>query len=202
MPPAFLMASMPRMPSAPVPESTTPIAPGPRSRASEWKNSSTGMFGAGCAGREDRRSTPSAIRSVASGGSTYTRPASTRAPSVALRTSSFVRFARIAGSWLSCPGERCCSSTKPRLVFAGMCSSRRMNASSPPAEAPTATIGQDLASPEGLMAPADGPAAAADADRDRLESGSLWEGASPLTSTPKRSDVVPIRAERGMLGTS
>src|SRR5216683_4811697 len=56
-------------------------------------------------------------------------------------TGSEVARERICVSALSCSGSRCWTSTKPMPVSSGRDLSNCVNASSPPAEAPTPTIG-------------------------------------------------------------
>ena len=53
---------------------------------------------------------------------------------------------RISASMLACLGARCCTRTKAMPVSAGSAPSIWVNASSPPAEAPTPTIGNAPAS--------------------------------------------------------
>src|ERR1051325_188732 len=46
---------------------------------------------------------------------------------------------------LSCCGSRCCTRTNPNPVLVGKCVSSSVNASNPPADAPTPTIGKRFA---------------------------------------------------------
>src|SRR4051812_38897257 len=50
-------------------------------------------------------------------------------------------------SALSCWGSRCCTSTNPMPVSVGRLASRALNASSPPADAPTPTMGKESVTP-------------------------------------------------------
>src|SRR5436190_16772996 len=51
---------------------------------------------------------------------------------------------RISGNWLAWVGSRCWIRTKAMPVVAGRCSRSSVKASSPPADAPTPTMGKDF----------------------------------------------------------
>ena len=62
-------------------------------------------------------------------------------PSFTSMAGMVVAAERISVSILSCFGSRCCTITKPMPVSAGNARRSRVNASRPPADAPTPTIG-------------------------------------------------------------
>ena len=68
MPPSALISSSPSVPSEPLPDRITPMAPAPRSAASDWRKRSIGRFRPCDAPRGSRWRTPSATVSVVSGG--------------------------------------------------------------------------------------------------------------------------------------
>ena len=126
----------------PVPERTTPIArPSAPPRASGRRGRSAGAGRAAAArgaaqdaaadghvvfGRDDVdvvRLHPQAVLDLVSTGIAVAR-------------------ARSSGNRLACLGARCCTSTKAMPVSAGSALSSWVKASSPPAEAPTPTIGK------------------------------------------------------------
>ncbi len=68
MPPAALISSSPRVPSVPVPDRITPMAPVCRSSASDLKKRSIGRCGPCLSPHGSSRKTPSAMESVVFGG--------------------------------------------------------------------------------------------------------------------------------------
>ena len=135
--PAARKARTPCAPSAPVPESTTPAAPRPRSCASDSKNASMRRCSPGARGTSLSR--PPDIRSSASGGMTCTWPASTTVPSVACTTLSLHCRASSSARLLEWLGSKCWSTTRPTGALPGSALNSALMASRPPAEAPTPT---------------------------------------------------------------
>ena len=145
-PPAALMAFSPRVPSEPVPESSTPIEAGPCCSASAVKKSSIGCRRrASDPGVSLSTPWPSVIRLL--GGITYTQLGSTLIASPASTTGIAVAFDKIAARALSCVGSKCWIRTKAMPGLAGRVLRSDVNAASPPAEAPIDTIGKLLVAP-------------------------------------------------------
>jgi hypothetical protein len=135
-----LIAEIPNVPSEAVPDRITPTAFLPASDASERKKVSMGMGGPSWARRSASTSVPSWMVMERFGGMTYTQPGFTFIPSWTCRTGIFVlrlNSSVIALSWV---GSRCGMSTKAMPGFSGSGFSNSMNASRPPADAPTPTI--------------------------------------------------------------
>ena len=142
MPPAALIASRPRVPSESPPDSTTPMALSPRSRASDSKKPSMALLIRWLATRGWSRSRPPSRVSRWLGGITYTWLGAIAMSSAIACTGIGVVRAKISLSKLPWVGSRCCTSTMAMPVSAGRWVSSWVKASSPPAEAPTPTTGK------------------------------------------------------------
>lgn len=176
MPPAVLISWMPTVPSLAVPESTMPIALWPCSSASERMKWSTGRCTPRSSVRGASCSRPWLNTMSLPGGITYTLSGDTCVLFSTSSTGSGVARCRISASMLSCFGSRCCTRTKPMPVRCGSAASSALKASSPPAEAPIATIG-----------------------KSGLSSGVRWPGTAGFTPgmTGSAASRRGLRAERG-----
>ena len=138
-PPAACRARRPRVPSEPVPDSTTPAPRGPSTCATDSNMSSIGCRRPrGCNGTLTCR-WPSFKVNVALGGITYTVFGHTRRPSSASHTGNRVaRWSRCT-STVSRVGSRCCTTTQASPVPCVTWAKNASSAGRPPADAPMAT---------------------------------------------------------------
>ncbi len=169
MPPSALIASSPSVPSDMAPESTTPMALCPQCFAREVKNKSMPRRRvSGCWGMSRRRH-PSSVMSCP-GGMTYTWSASTAGSPPASQTGICVARAKMSFRLLARSGARCCTMTKAMPVSTGRARRSSQVASSPPAEAPMPTMGNDMA-----------PASPSDSSDDGSASQEACRGASMVS---------------------
>ncbi len=139
-PPAVLISRTPSAPSDAVPDSTTPMARAPAVSASDEKKASTGVYREESFGRWVRCSVVPDSAICRSGGMTYTVLTLTSTSCVACTTGNGLCRESSGTSALSCCGARCCTKTIAMPGFSDRPSSRDVNASSPPADAPTPTM--------------------------------------------------------------
>jgi hypothetical protein len=118
-----------------------------RSSARDLKRISTDKCGNRASPRGVSLSTPCASAMLLLGGMTNTQLAHIVIPSLASVTFMPVAFASRSVSLLSCFGSRCCTSRNVIPVSVGNSFNSAVRASSPPAEAPTPTIGKEVTFP-------------------------------------------------------